>query len=114
MLYLPKQTTHKGGFLMKSITQDIKYYQAILSYADQHGVTKAAIKYRTYRQFIYSVMENFFGLLKQEIYYGRIYHSYEELKTAIEEYIVYYNECRIKESLGWLSPAQYRRKQQVA
>lgn len=44
MLYLPKQTTHKGGFLMKSITQDIKYYQAILSYADQHGLTKAAIK----------------------------------------------------------------------
>ena len=59
------------------------------------------------------VMENFFGLLKQEIYYGRVYHSYEELKTAIEEYIVYYNECRIKESLGWLSPAQYRRKQQI-
>ncbi|MBF1695450.1 MAG: hypothetical protein HXO77_01810 [Selenomonas sp.] len=23
-----------------------------------------------------SVMENFFGLLKQEIYYGRVYHSY--------------------------------------
>ena len=61
-----------------------------------------------------SVMENFFGLLKQEIYYGRVYHSYEELKTAIEEYIVYYNERRIKKSLGWLSPAQYRRKQQVA
>ena len=38
---------------MKSITQDIKYYQAILSYADQHGVTKAAIKYRAYRRFIY-------------------------------------------------------------
>ena len=61
-----------------------------------------------------SVMENFFGLLKQEIYYGRVYHSYEELKTAIEEYIVYYNERRIKKSFGWLSPAQYRRKQQVA
>ena len=38
---------------MKSITQDIRYYQAILSYADKHGVTKATIKYRTYRQFIY-------------------------------------------------------------
>ena len=61
-----------------------------------------------------SVMENFFGLLKQEIYYGHVYHSYEELKTAIEEYIVYYNECRIKESLGWLSPAQYRRKHLAA
>ena len=46
-----------------------------------------------------SVMENFFGLLKQEIYYGRVYHSYEELKTAIEEYIVYYNEYRIKSLL---------------
>jgi len=39
-----------------------------------------------------SVMGNFFGLLKQEIYYGHVYHSYEELKTALEEYIVYYNE----------------------
>ena len=57
-----------------------------------------------------SVMENFFGLLKQEIYYGRVYHSYEELKTAIEEYIVYYNEHRSKESLGWLSPKEYRRR----
>ena len=57
-----------------------------------------------------SVMENFFGLLKQEIYYGRVYHSYEELKTAIEEYVVYYNERRIKKSLGWMSPAEYRHK----
>ena len=46
---------------MKSITQDIKYYQAILSYADQHGVTKAAIKYRTYRQFIYRLRNRYDG-----------------------------------------------------
>ena len=57
-----------------------------------------------------SVMKNFFGLLKQEIYYGCVYHSCEELKVAIEEYIVYYNERRIKASLGWMSPAQYRRR----
>ena len=30
-----------------------------------------------------SVMENFFGLLKQEMYYGVVYYSYEELKSAI-------------------------------
>ena len=47
-----------------------------------------------------SVMENFFGLLKQEIYYGRKYYSYGELKQAIEEYIKYYNEKRIKERRG--------------
>ena len=55
-----------------------------------------------------SIMENFFGLLKQEIYYGVVYYSYEELKSEIERYIKYYNEQRIKEKLGWLSPVQYR------
>ena len=55
-----------------------------------------------------SVMENFFGLLKQEIYYGVVYYSYEELKSAIERYIEYYNTKRIKEKLGWMSPIQYR------
>ena len=55
-----------------------------------------------------AVMENFFSLLKQEIYYGVIYYSYEELKSEIERYIKYYNEQRIKEKLGWMSPVQYR------
>ena len=55
-----------------------------------------------------SVMENFFGLLKQEMYYGTAYYSFEELKDAIEKYIVYYNEKRIKEKLGWMSPVEYR------
>jgi len=55
-----------------------------------------------------SVMENFFGLLKQEIYYGVTYYSYKELESAIERYIKYYNEQRIKEKLGWMSPVQYR------
>jgi len=61
-----------------------------------------------------AVMENFFGLLKQEIYYGVIYYSYESLKTAIENYIEYYNNRRIKEKLGWMSPVQYRLSHQAA
>lgn len=55
-----------------------------------------------------SVMENFFGLLKQEIYYGNVYYSYKDLKVAIEKYIEYYNNKRIKERLGWKSPVEYR------
>ena len=55
-----------------------------------------------------SIMENFFGILKQEIYYGVVYYSYEELRSAIEQYIKYYNEYRIKEKLEWISPVQYR------
>ena len=55
-------------------------------------------------------MENFLGILKQEIYYETTYNSYKELKLAIEKYIKYYNEERIKEKLGWLSPKQHRIK----
>jgi len=41
-----------------------------------------------------SIMENFFGILKQEIYYGNTYYSFDDLKWAIEKYIKYYNEKR--------------------
>lgn len=55
-----------------------------------------------------SPMENFFAILKQEMYYGNTFHSYDELKMAIENYIMYYNTKRIKEKLNWLSPVDYR------
>lgn len=55
-----------------------------------------------------SVMENFFGIMKQEMYYGNVYYSYDDLKNAIDTYIKYYNERRIKEKLGWMSPIEYR------
>ncbi len=53
-------------------------------------------------------MENFFGIMKQEMYYGKGYKSFNELKLAIEEYIYYYNNKRIKEKLIWRSPINYR------
>ena len=55
-----------------------------------------------------SPMENFFGLMKQEMYYGHIYYSYEELAKAISDYVSYYNKQRIKEKLNWMSPVEYR------
>jgi transposase InsO family protein len=55
-----------------------------------------------------SVMENFFGIMKQEMYYGNVYYSFDELKHAIENYIDYYNKKRIKQKLGWLSPVNYK------
>ena len=55
-------------------------------------------------------MENFFGVMKQEMYYGVVYYSFKELKEAIEKYIVYYNEHRIKQKLDWMSPVEYRLK----
>ena len=45
-----------------------------------------------------SVMENFFGGLKTEIYYGfeKKYSSFNAFAVSIEEYINYYNNRRIK------------------
>ena len=59
-----------------------------------------------------SPMENFFGILKQEMYYGEIFSSYHSLKEAIEEYINYYNKYRIKTKLK-CSPVTYRKKHQL-
>lgn len=61
-----------------------------------------------------SIMENFFSLIKQENYHSRIYQSIEELKEAIETYISYYNNERIKKKLDWLSPVQFRKIAQAA
>lgn len=56
-----------------------------------------------------SPMENFFGILKQEIYHGYVFKSCQELETGIERFIDYYNEERIKEKLDWMSPVQFRK-----
>ncbi|NKE08356.1 IS3 family transposase, partial [Mesobacillus selenatarsenatis] len=55
-----------------------------------------------------SPIENFFGLLKQEMYHGQERCSFEDLKKRIEEYIHYYNNKRIKQKLAGMSPVQYR------
>lgn len=55
-----------------------------------------------------SPMENFFGLLKQEMYYGEPLCTYEELKNKIGNYINYYNTKRIKQKLAGMSPIEYR------
>ncbi|GAK06307.1 mobile element protein [Geomicrobium sp. JCM 19037] len=55
-----------------------------------------------------SPMENFFGLLKQEMYYGEPMLSYDELEKRIHEYMHYYNHDRIKLKLAGHSPVQYR------
>ncbi|MCR1129315.1 IS3-like element IS1397 family transposase, partial [Escherichia coli] len=61
-----------------------------------------------------AVMENFFGHLKEEMYYRRDYRSVEELENAVNEYITYWNQKRIKLSLGGLSPVEYRTEYQKA
>jgi transposase InsO family protein len=55
-----------------------------------------------------AVMENFFGILKKEFFYGRQFESIASFKAELKRYIHYYNHDRIKEKLKGLSPVQYR------
>lgn len=55
-----------------------------------------------------AIIENFFGILKSELFYLKKYSSINQLKQEIIEYIDYYNNDRIKLNLKGMSPIQYR------
>lgn len=61
-----------------------------------------------------AVIESFFGTLKSECLYLGEYKSIGELRSAIDEYIYYYNHERIKQKLKGLSPVEYRTQAQIA
>ncbi|MDE2346380.1 MAG: IS3 family transposase, partial [Gammaproteobacteria bacterium] len=54
--------------------------------------------------------EGFFGRLKTEMFYPRDWRSttIEQFMQALDAYIRWYNEKRIKISLGFRSPVEYR------
>jgi transposase InsO family protein len=55
-----------------------------------------------------AVIENFFGILKSELFYLNKYRSITQLKQDIKVYIKYYNNERIKLNLNGMSPIEYR------
>ena len=81
----------------------MKRYQRILK---EHGIIQSMS--RKGNCLDNSVMENFFGLLKTEMFYKHEFKSTEHLISEIEAYIDYYNNRRIKCKLKGLSPVQYR------
>lgn len=59
-----------------------------------------------------STLEGFFGRLKVEMFYGEKWSGWSvaDFMDKINAYIYWYNETRVKRSLGGLSPVAYRRK----
>ena len=55
-----------------------------------------------------AMMENFFGLMKNELLYLHDWNSVNEFENALMDYINYYNNDRIKLRLNGKSPVQYR------
>lgn len=58
-------------------------------------------------------MENFFGRLKVEMFYGEKFDSVDDFIQELKSYINYYNYDRISMKLKGMSPVQYRTHYQV-
>ena len=80
-----------------------KWYQATLK---EHGIVQSMS--RKGNCLDNSCAENFFGLLKSELFYINKYRSLEQLEKDIIEYINWYNNKRIKSKLKGMSPVEYR------
>lgn len=57
-----------------------------------------------------SIMETFFGRMKNEMYYGHENHypSFKAFSDAVKEYMYYYNNERIQAKTKWMPPTLYR------
>ena len=58
-------------------------------------------------------MENFFGRLKVEMFYGEKFESVNAFVEELKSYIDYYNNERISMKLKGMSPVQYRTHSQA-
>ena len=55
-----------------------------------------------------AMMENFFGIMKNELLYLQEWESVDQFRKELRKYIHYYNNDRIKLRLNGMSPVQYR------
>ena len=81
----------------------MKQYQYLLQ---QKGITQSMS--RKGNCLDNAVIENFFGIVKSELFYIQKFKSIEHLKKEINQYINYYNNERIKSNLNKMSPIKYR------
>lgn len=78
-------------------------YQRLLS---EHNITQSMSRKGNCMD--NGVMENFFGRLKVEMFYGEKFESVNAFIAEIKRYIHYYNNERISLNLKGMSPVQYR------
>ncbi|CAI2658411.1 IS3 family transposase ISWco1 [Apilactobacillus kunkeei] len=53
-------------------------------------------------------IESFFNQLKVDTVHNNNFKDYNSLNQAVKEYVSYYNNYRIKQKLGRMSPVEYR------
>ena len=60
------------------------YRQSLVQYAKKHGVTKAAIRYKTNRQYIYRWLKRYYGTLQSLADRSHRPHSHPNQHTEAE------------------------------
>ena len=91
-------TDHGADYLSKAYQEMLRKYHAIQSMS------------RVGNSLDNRVVEFWFSILKTELIskLDTKKMSFEELKQAIADYIDYYNNVRVQEKLGWMTPTQYK------
>ncbi len=69
---------------MATITQDMRYRLSLIKYAEKYGVTKAAIKYKTNRQYIYRWKRRYNGSIQSLRDHSRRPHHHPNQHTTEE------------------------------
>lgn len=83
-------------------------YQRLLS---EHNITQSMSRKGNCMD--NGAMENFFGRLKVEMFYGEKFESVNAFIDELKKYIHYYNTERISLKLKGMSPVQYRTHSQI-
>ena len=83
-------------------------YQRLLS---EHNITQSMSRKGNCMD--NGAMENFFGRLKVEMFYGEKFESVTAFIEELKGYIHYYNNERISMKIKGMSPAQYRTHSQA-
>lgn len=82
---LSRQNRKAGTpFAMNKITQEMRFRQAVIEYSFKHGVTRAATRYKTYRQYIYRWRKRYDGTLQSLADHSHRPHSHPNQHTDDE------------------------------
>ena len=83
---LSRQNRKAGAtlFAMSKITQDMRFRQAVIEYSLKHGVTQAAIRYKTNRQYIYRWRKRYDGTIQSLAERSHRPHSHPNQHTPEE------------------------------
>jgi transposase len=79
---------------MNKITQDMRYRQSLIEYSYKHGVTAAARRYKTNRQYIYRWRKRYNGTLESLREHSRRPHKHPKQHTEKEINLILYMRRR--------------------